>query len=57
MSLASERHAGQLVCTCPQPIYHCVVLFDSIHLTDLYECARCGRKIVGCPTRPPSDPR
>ena len=46
MSLATERQAGKLICTCRHPIHRCVVLFGGIHLSDVYECARCGRLIV-----------
>jgi hypothetical protein len=57
MSLATERQTGQLICTCRHPTRRCVVLFDAIHLTDVYECAHCGRLIAACPTRPRSETR
>lgn len=46
MSLASERQAGRLICTCPAPMHRQVVLFRAIVLTDVHECAICGRLIV-----------
>ena len=49
MSLATERQGGLLICTCHHPTYQCVVLFDAIHLNDVYECAHCGRLIASAP--------
>lgn len=31
------------VCECPQPNLVAVVLFGWLELTDVHECARCGR--------------
>lgn len=46
MSLATERQAGRLICTCPRPCPRPVILFDAITLTDVLECGHCARKYV-----------
>lgn len=46
MSLASERQRRDLICTCPRPCPRSVVLFGAMELADVWECARCGRKIT-----------
>jgi len=46
VSLAKDRIKGRLICQCPQPDYRPVVLFSALVLSDVFECARCGKPIL-----------